>query len=60
MAETFTLATFLTDVGSFVTSAITWMGSLMTFIVSQPVLLATVLIGFVSLAVGLVLRMIRM
>ena len=53
------MAEILASVTSFVTSAIGWIGSFVTCITSQPLLLMFVITGFVGIAVGLIRRLIR-
>ena len=53
-----TLSTLLTDVGSILTAAVGWVGSVITTIVGQPLLLLFVLMGFVGYGVHLY-RMMR-
>lgn len=50
----------LTSVSSVVSSAVTWMGSFLSTITSNPLLLLFVIIPFVGLGVGLIRRMIRL
>lgn len=58
MAET--LSTLLTNVGTFVTSAIGWVGDFLEPITSSPVLFTFVVaVPLVGLGVGLLNRMIR-
>ena len=56
-----TMTTFLTDIGTFFTQAITWLGSVLSTVVSNPALLVLVIakpvIGF---AVGLLSRLIHL
>ena len=53
------MSEILASVTSFVTSAIGWIGSFVTCITSQPLLLMFVITGFVGIAVGLIRRLIR-
>lgn len=48
-----TLATFLTDIGSVVTSATGWLGTFVGVIVSTPVLLVPTALGIAGLVIGL-------
>lgn len=52
------LSDLLSAASDFLTWCITSMGSLITFIVSNPILLIMVIVFFVSFAVGLIIRMI--
>lgn len=54
--ETVTLATILQNVGSVVTSAVSWMGDIVSFITSNPLVLLFVTISLVGLGVGLLGR----
>lgn len=52
--------TVITFLGSLVTAAIGWMGSVIEFIVSQPLILVPMMVFFiVGGAIGLVNRLIR-
>ena len=56
-----TLASFLTDVGSFLTQAITWMGSVLNVVTSNPPLMVMVLaIPIAGVAIGFLSRLIRL
>lgn len=56
------MAALLTSIGSIVTQAMTWAGSVVTFITAEghELVLAFVAISFVGLGVGLVRRVIRL
>ena len=55
------MSTFLTDIGTFFTQAITWLGDVLDVIVSNPVLLIMVVaMPIVGFAVGLLGRLIRL
>lgn len=56
------MATILAAITSFVTSAFTWAGSVVTFITAEghELVLMFVVITFVGLGVGLVRRLIRL
>lgn len=56
MSETVTLASILTSVGSVVSSAVDWMGDIVTFVTSNPLVLLFVTISLVGLGVGLLSR----
>lgn len=51
-----TLATFLTDVGTFVTSLVNWMSLLITFVTGNPPLLVFVMIALAGSIIGIVRR----
>ena len=60
-ATVLTLQTFLTDVGTFLTSAITWMGNVLNVVTSNPPLLVMVLaIPIAGVAIGFLSRLIRL
>lgn len=46
-----TLATLLTDVGSFFTAMLGWVGSLIDFVEEQPVLLVFVIIALAAIVI---------
>ena len=54
------MADIVTSVGSFVTSAVAWIGSYVDSITGQPLLLAFTLVSFVGLGVSLIKRIISM
>ena len=55
------MATFLSDVGTFFTQAITWMGDVLDVVVENPALLVLVIaMPVCGFAVGLLNRLIRM
>lgn len=54
-----TLATILADVGSMVTSSVSWIGSFIGAITSNPLLEAFVIVSFVGLGIGLIQRLVR-
>lgn len=59
--EGITMASILTDVGTFFTQAITWMGDVVEFVVSNPMTLLLVIALPVSgYAIGAVKRLIRL
>lgn len=55
-----TLATILADVSSVVTQALTWAGSVVTFIQDNPIVMIFVLVPLVGLGIGMVRRMISL
>lgn len=59
MAEAGTLAALLADVGTYVTSAVSWMGTIVTTIVSTPLLLLGFIMAVSGFAVGLFHRIVR-
>ena len=55
------MSAFLTEVGTFFTQAITWMGDVLDVVVSNPVLLVLVVsMPICGFAVGLLSRLIKM
>lgn len=54
------LSTILSDVGSIVTQAVTWIGQYSTVITSNPLIEMFVIVSFVGLGVGLIKRLIRL
>lgn len=59
-AAGYTLATLITDIGSMVTGAVSWIGSYVGAITGNPLILAFVIIAFVGLGVGLINRLIKL
>lgn len=53
------MASILTDVTSFVTAAVGWVGDFVDVIVAQPLLEMFVITAFVGLGVGLIKRLVR-
>ena len=59
MAEN--LATFLTNIGSFVTAAIGWIGSVLNTVMDNPALFVLVIaIPVAGVAIGYLSRLIRL
>ena len=54
------MAAIITDVGSLVNGAISWLGSYVTAITANPLLEMFVISSFVGLGVGLIKRIIRL
>lgn len=54
-----TLAAILADAGSMVTSSVTWVGSFIGAITSNPLLEGFVIVSFVGLGIGLIKRLVR-
>lgn len=50
------MATFMTEVGTFVSSLIVWMGNLLTFVTQNPPLLVFVMIALAASIIGIVRR----
>lgn len=55
-----TMDTILTNIGSLVTQAITWVTSFVNVITANPLLELFVITSFVGLGVGLIRRIIRL
>lgn len=55
-----TLAAILADVSSIVTSALSWATSVVTFIVSNPLIMLFIVVSLVGLGIGMVKRMISL
>lgn len=53
------MAAILTNVTSFVTAAVGWVGQFVDVIVAQPLLEMFVITSFVGLGVGLIKRLVR-
>lgn len=53
------MAAILTDVTSFVTASVDWIGDFVAVIVAQPLLEMFVITSFVGLGVGLIQRLVR-
>lgn len=56
--ETVTLASILTDITSVVTSALQWAGSVVTFIVQNPLIMVFVIMSLVAFGIHMVRLMI--
>lgn len=55
------MSAFLTEIGTFFTQAVTWMGDVLDIIVQNPALLVLVIaMPVVGFAVGLLSRLIRL
>lgn len=55
------MSAFLTEIGTFFTQAVTWMGDVLDIIVQNPALLVLVIaMPIVGFAVGLLSRLIRL
>lgn len=53
------MAAILTDVTSFVTASVGWIGDFVDVVVAQPLLEMFVITSFVGLGVGLIQRLVR-
>lgn len=60
MTPATTMADILSAIGSIVTSAISWVGSFVTTITSNPLILLFVIVAFVGLGVGLLSRLLHL
>lgn len=55
------MSAFLTEIGTFFTQAVTWLGDVLDVVVAEPALLVMVLaMPIVGFAVGLLSRLIRL
>ena len=54
-----TVSTILGNVSSFVSSAVSWVGSFVGAITDNPLVLTFVLVSFVGIGVGLLKRLVR-
>lgn len=55
------MSAFLTDIGTFFTQAVTWLGDILNVVVENPALLVMVIaMPIVGFAVGLLSRLIRL
>lgn len=55
------MSAFLTEIGTFFTQAVTWMGDVLNIVVENPALLVLVIaMPICGFAVGLLSRLIRM
>lgn len=55
------MSTFLTDIGTFFTQSVTWLGDILDVVVENPALTVMVLaMPIVGFAVGLLGRLIRL
>lgn len=48
-----TLSSFLADIGTVLTSAVDWMGSILTVVMENPILLVPCVLGFAFTGVAL-------
>lgn len=58
--EVTVMSTIITNIGSLVTGAVSWVGSFVTAITSNDLLLLFVICSFVGLGVGLIKRIIKL
>lgn len=54
-----TVATILGNVTTFVSSAVSWVGSFVGAIVDNPLILTFVVVAFVGMGIGLIKRLVR-
>lgn len=54
-----TMGAIITDIGTLVTGSLSWAGSVVQFIGSNPLIELFVITSFVGLGVGLVTRLMR-
>lgn len=58
-APTVTVSTILGNVTTFVSSAVSWVGSFVGAIVDNPLILTFVVVAFVGMGIGLIKRLFR-
>lgn len=58
-SPTVTVSTILGNVTSFVSSAVSWVGSFVGAIVDNPLILTFVVVAFVGMGIGLIKRLVR-
>lgn len=56
----YALSNLITDIGSMVTGAVSWISSYVGAVTSNPLILAFVIVAFVGLGVGLINRLIKL
>lgn len=56
----YALSNLITDIGSMVTGAVSWITSYVGAVTSNPLILAFVIVAFVGLGVGLINRLIKL
>lgn len=54
------MATILSAISSVVTSAVTWVGSFVGAVTSNPLVMLFVIVAFVGLGIGLLSRLIHL
>lgn len=54
------MSQLMTDIGTIVSNAITWIGEFVSCITGNPLLLMFVVVAFVGLGVGLIRRIISL
>lgn len=59
-STTYALSNLITDIGSMVTGAVSWITSYIGAVTSNPLILAFVIVAFVGLGVGLINRLIKL
>lgn len=62
MGEVSTMATILTNIGSFITSAFGWMTSAVSAITAEgnEIIFISAIVGFVGIGIGLLRRMFKL
>lgn len=58
-SEAYSISSMLADIGSMVTSAVTWIGDFVGAITDNKLLLGFVLVALIGTGVGLINRLIR-
>ncbi len=54
-----TVSTIVTNVSTLVTEAVKWVGSFVSAITSNPLILTFVIVAFVGLGIGLIKRLVK-
>lgn len=55
----YTISTMLTDIGSWVTSSVTWVGEFVGAITENKLILGFVLVALIGTGIGVINRLIR-
>lgn len=58
-AASYTIATMIADIGSFVTGAVSWVGSFVGAITNNPLILGFVLVALIGTGIGVINRLIH-
>lgn len=53
------MADIISAISSLVTGSVTWLTSIVTYVTSAPLLLFFVLVGFVGIGIGLLMRFVN-
>lgn len=58
-AAAYTIASMISDIGSFVTGAVSWVGSFVGAITGNPLILGFVLVALIGTGIGVINRLIH-